>query len=82
MGSSAPRRGRAKVALASLIVSLVISAQRTGHEHDYEHRDDKSIDVVLLLTGFPRALQNIARLITFVTVTAEFCESHRGAECT
>jgi hypothetical protein len=82
MGSSSPKRGRAKVALASLIVSLIISAQRTGHGPDYEEPDGTSTGVVLLLTGFPRILQNIAKLITFVTAAAELCDSHRGAECT
>lgn len=82
MGSSVSKRGRAKVALASLIVSLILSGQRTGPEPDNGPDRAKSFGVVLLLTGFPRMVQNIARFVTFVAAAAEFCDSHRGAECT
>lgn len=72
------RRGRAKVALASLIVSLILSAHRTGPEHDDEHPSGTSIGAVALLTGFPRVLQGIARLIVLVTATGERNAPDRG----
>ena len=71
------QRGRAKVALASLIVSLIISAQRTGPERDYEHPVGPAIGAV---TGFPRVLQNIARLIVLVTATGERNAPDRGKQ--
>ena len=74
------RRGRAKVALAGLIVSLIISAQRTGQEHEDEHPSGTSIGAVTLLAGFPRVLQNIARLIVLVTATGERNAPDRGKQ--
>ena len=72
------QHGRVKVALASLIVSLIISAQRTGPERDYEHPDGVSIGTVILLTAFPRVFQNLAKLIVLVTATGEQNAPDRG----
>ena len=72
------QHGRVKVALASLIVSLIISAQRTGPEHDYEHPEGTPIGAVILLVGFPRVFQNIAKLIILVTATGEQNAPDRG----
>lgn len=73
------RRGSAKVALASLIVSLILSAHRTGPEDEYEHPSGTSIGAVTLLTGgFPRVLQSIARLLILVTATGERNAPDRG----
>jgi hypothetical protein len=55
------RRGRAKVALASLILSLILSAHRNGPEDETEH---PVTGAVTLLTVVPRVLHSIARIMT------------------
>ncbi|SDW73415.1 hypothetical protein SAMN05421504_1011368 [Amycolatopsis xylanica] len=61
------KRGRVKLASACLLLSLIVSAQRTGREQGDTGEANGLISVAVTLAALPRMLREVVIFLELVT---------------
>ncbi|MFD8497676.1 hypothetical protein [Amycolatopsis sp. NPDC059657] len=67
MSGSDRKRGRARIALLGLFLSLIVSAQRNGREQGHGRGANELIGVAVALTNLPSRLREVVKFIVLVT---------------